>query len=35
MVVALLVSLFIGLITTSLVLADTLRRDLLARTQAG
>jgi len=35
MVVALLVSLFIGLITTSLVLADTLRRNLPARTQAG
>ena len=35
MVVALLVSLIVGLIATSLVVADTLRRDLPARTQAG
>jgi len=35
MVGALLVGLIVGLVATSLVLADTLRRDLPARTQAG
>ena len=35
MVVAFLIGLLVGLIATSLVVADTLRRDLPARTQAG
>ena len=35
MVGALLVGLGVGLVATSLVVADTLRRDLPARTQAG
>ena len=35
MVGALLVGLSVGLVATSLVFADTLRRDLPTRTQAG